>query len=478
MSRTKSRPLSYSLALLMLLGGVTSGSAVHAEDESKQASFVDRVNKAIDEGVNWLLAKPALFKAGKFDVAHWGVIEAEATYSGEKRKVRAAPAGPTSLALYTLLKCGVDPKHPAIERGFNWLRESHRGTEKWDAREGKGAWWRLYEICDSYQLSTIILALTAKYDRYKKTAKSMEAARKGKLKIKDRDDRKWLQGMVATLVDRRGVPGGQTRRGWRYNQPGFTIGRRTWPEGPAPERGSEDLSSTQLAALALFSAQRFGIGTDVKVWKDIANFTLDQQQDDGREHQRHDPVQPDKAPFDRARGFSYMKDSPQKSESKPTGAMTACGVANLLMAQEGLAHPKKTRKAWPKSDSARRFDTAIHDGLAWLDRNWSTFENPHARKHYDTYYLYALERAMDLLGKRLVGKNLWYEEGAEEILQRQHPVKVHLREKEGRREVSGVYWNTGTTHAPGDVLDTCFCLLFLKRATQGMVPRTAVTGGG
>jgi hypothetical protein len=305
----------------------------------------------------------------------------------------------------------------------------------------------------------------------------MEAARKGKLKIKNRADRKWLQAMVSALVDRRRIPAGSGNRGWRYNQPGFSVGRRTWPEGGGAVRGPEDLSSTQLAALALFSAQRFGIRVDAGVWDDILTFTLDQQQDDGKKHQRHDPVKPDDAPFDRARGFSYMKHSSDKHESKPTGAMTACGVANLLMAREVLTHDKKKGKAWPKSAAAKRSETAINDGLAWLDRNWSSFENPHDRRSYDIYYLYALERAMDLLGKQLVGTNLWYEEGAEQLLRRQRPLKVTITEKGGKREAPGAFWNTGTTHRPCDVLDTCFTLLFLKRATRGMIPRSVVTGG-
>lgn len=460
--------------LLLPAAGLPSASA---EDKPDRATLTDRINKAIDEGSNWLLAKPALFKAGKFDAAHWGLIEADTSYSGEKVTSGVAPAGPTALALYALLKCGIDPAHPVIKRGFNWLRESHPVTQKWDGRKGRGTSPPLYEIADSYELSTIILAITAKYDPHKKNAKSMEAARKGKLKIKNAGDRKWLRSMVKALVNRRQMPAGAGNRGWRYNRPEFSIGRLRWPETGAGVRGSEDLSSTQLAALALFSAQRFGIRAGPRVWNDILTFTLDQQQDNGKKHQRHDPVRPDDAPFDRARGFSYMKHSTKKEESRATGAMTACGVANLLMAREVLSHHKKTAKGWAKSPVAKRLDTAVNDGLAWLDRNWSSFENPQNRKHYDIYYLYALERAMDLLGKQLVGTNLWYQEGAEELLQRQTPLSVKITEKKGQREAPGTFWNTGTTHRPYDVLDTCFTLLFLKRATRGMIPRPAVTGG-
>ena len=36
---------------------------------------------------------------------------------------------------------------------------------------------------------------------------------------------------------------------------------------------------------------------------------------------------------------------------------------------------------------------------------------------------------------------------------------------------------TGTTLEPGDTLDTCFALLFLKRATRGSIPFPSLTGG-
>ena len=39
------------------------------------------------------------------------------------------------------------------------------------------------------------------------------------------------------------------------------------------------------------------------------------------------------------------------------------------------------------------------------------------------------------------------------------------------------FWKTGSTHDPEDTLDTCFSLLFLKRATRGGIPFPSITGG-
>jgi hypothetical protein len=242
------------------------------------------------------------------------------------------------------------------------------------------------------------------------------------------------------------------------------------------------MSSTQLAALALFSAQRFGVKVPVQIWQDIVEFTLSHQEEDGPEHKRHVPgYVPDRyGPnefIDHARGFMYIKGSPDRSEGKATGSMTACGVANLLIAREMIAQDKKVREDFVNSGMLKKVDTAIYDGLAWLDRNWSSFSNPKSQYGYHIYYLYCVERTMDLLDKRLLGRRLWYPEGAKEILARQKPLRVKVPGKRGEEEADGVFWNTDATHDPKDVLDTCFALLYLKRATKGMLPGPVVTGG-
>ncbi len=169
----------------------------------------------------------------------------------------------------------------------------------------------------------------------------------------------------------------------------------------------------------------------------------------------------------------YIKGSPDATEGIATGSMTGCGVANLLMVKDVLLESKKGRKLWEEMGFDRTVDTAIWDGLAWLDLNWSSFTNP-KRGGYHVYYLYSIERAMDLLGKKLVGKHVWYNEGAKELLSRQNRVKIAGA---GGSEVKGTFWDTKSTHEPTDVLDTCFALLFLKRATKDLgVPVTAGDG--
>lgn len=190
--------------------------------------FVEEVNRAIERGVVWLKAKPALFQMGGAQAAHWGLIKGERIYGGGDGPQYRHPAGPTALALYTLLKCGVDPKDPVITEGFHWLKATHNITEEYDGTTiGQQFSWNHTQAGGSYEISVMILALTAKYDHYKRTKNSAEGVKSGKLRITDKDDLEWLQALVQGLVERRGIPAtdgpAEERRGWRYNIPVLKI---------------------------------------------------------------------------------------------------------------------------------------------------------------------------------------------------------------------------------------------------------------
>jgi len=464
-------------------GDKPAGEGAEEEEDEKgvdlgdqKVSFADQVNEAIEKGVKWLKHRPALFDIKKGEVAHWGLVIGDRNYGGREGDSYKHPAGPTALALYTLLKCGVDPKDDVIKKGFRWLSEKHVATAKWDGFDGRGGIWRHTPYVSSYELSAMILALTAKHDKYKKNSASRSAASKGKLRMPGAD-KKWLVEMVERLIDIRGEPSpssGPENRGWRYNVKNFKLGQ-VGRNMQVPPHANQDLSSTQLACLALYSAQRFGVKVPNDIWLDIISLTLDSQEKEGPKHERFTGSSKYKGPIDNARGFIYIPGSPDGHEGKATSSMTACGVTNLLIARSVLTQTTKGSKAYKKAGYAARVDKGIWDGLAWLDLHWSPFQNKNYGG-YHIYYLYALERAMDILEKKLVGKHLWYEEGAKEILSRQVSDVIEVKIKRSTELVQTVYWNTGSTHQPKDVLDTCFALLFLKRATRGLVPGGPVTG--
>jgi len=100
-----------------------------------------------------------------------------------------------------------------------------------------------------------------------------------------------------------------------------------------------------------------------------------------------------------------------------------------------------------------RNDQAVMSGLSWLARNFSVSGNPgppseewakNDPKVFHYYYMYALERAGVLCKTEWIGRHAWYPEGSDALLAAQ-----------GRDGA----WN-------GNIHDTCFAILFLKRATR------------
>ena len=243
-----------------------------------------------------------------------------------------------------------------------------------------------------------------------------------------------------------------------------------------------------MVALALFAAERCGIKTESRVWNDLITFALAQQEKDGPAHPRAVLVREGRdakeggaggrpAPggttsggtsagpagggtaTDRARGFAYVLGMADPDEGEATGGMTACGLGTILMARNVLF--AREDKAFLARDPAA-IQQAVFDGLAWIDRNWSAHANPRKRKTnvYHVYWQYCVERACDLIGNRRLGAHLWYVEMARELV--------------GRQTGKG-FWDSDSTHKPGEVLDTSFALLFLRRSMGGVIPEGALT---
>jgi len=103
-------------------------------------------------------------------------------------------------------------------------------------------------------------------------------------------------------------------------------------------------------------------------------------------------------------------------------------------------------------------DPSVRAGLRWLADHFSVVENPGEMKHADSgawhyyYYLYALERSAILCGVDKMGSHWWYEEGAEVLLKRQND--------------DGSWVSTEKTGSEYHIWDTCFAILFLRRATR------------
>jgi hypothetical protein len=409
--------------------GDPANPAKEGEDDTDdffegETSFSPKqVDDAIKKGVAWLRKR----QSGEGD---WGQISGGQAYGGAQGgNMYGHPAGCTALALYTLLKCGVSAKDPTITRGFKYLQDRN------DLTMPGG----------SYETSVLLLAVCATAD----AAKTMKASEKKIAKATlSGPMRKWAQDLVGHLLDKR------QSRTWRYNI----------PNGATPPGGHEDLSSTQLASLALFNAHRLGIKVKEQIWEDILSYALDQQDEvNGPDYIDEDPITKAKETW-KSQGFAYLKGQEDPSEGKATGGMTACGVSIVVMARFVLSDAGRKKAQWDARPDAKRVQDAVNNGRAWLINNWSPFENPQKKQGniYHLYYLYAFERMMDLIGKNLLGKHNWYNEMGQAILNRQ---------------AEDGHWKTGVTLEPGDVQDTCFALLFLKRSTRGTIPFPSATGG-
>jgi hypothetical protein len=130
-------------------------------------------------------------------------------------------------------------------------------------------------------------------------------------------------------------------------------------------------------------------------------------------------------------GWSYKKQG-DEGQKGPYHAMTAGAVGATVIIEYMLGRDFKK-------------DAVTRAGVNWLGKNFSVNDN--------LYYMYALERAGMLYDTVKFGDHDWYWEGAKHI--------VHAQNDDGS-------W--GKNDKPEkNTWDTCFAILFLKKATRGVV---------
>ena len=287
-------------------------------------------------------------------------------------------------------------------------------------------------LTKTYSVAILLMALDARYEPAPETFATEPLDQYGKRVTEtpceagiSKHDLTWMKQAMAFLIDN------QRSGHWRYPS------------------GNFDLSNTQYALLGLKAGSRCGIKVPSKVWADALEFHLDYQQKEGEEVIiRINEVRGDyRIEFREkaaARGFGYVH------KSEPTGSMTTAGLAGLLICQSELWKDSRFNKRLRE-----RTRVGIRDGFAWLQANFTVYANPMAGVSHHYYYLYGLERACILGHTRFVGEHDWYEEGAEALL--------------GRQFVDGS-WNQ-------KLVESCFALLFLKRASF-RIGNSAITPRG
>ncbi|MBI2930079.1 MAG: terpene cyclase/mutase family protein [Planctomycetes bacterium] len=187
------------------------------------------------------------------------------------------------------------------------------------------------------------------------------------------------------------------------------------------EKEVGDNSNSQYAALGLRACIEANVHPPAETLKDALRWLEGAQNNDD--------------------GWSYVG----KGEQASVGSMTIGSVGCIVIYKHYL------KQNW-------RTDRRVQQGLKWLIKNWTVRENPGTKERFVWlyYYLYAVERAGLLMGMDKFGTIDWYGDGAKFLLQAQ------------RQDGS---WYEGNSWG-GPIKDTCFAILFLRRATTPL-PKVA-----
>jgi hypothetical protein len=445
------------------------------------AKLAGDMQTAVTKGVLWLSAQQQ-------PDGSWN-------YDNKPLQLPAFPmkSGVTGLCALALLKCGVSPDEPVLQKAFAFI---HKEGFSW-----------------TYEVGCILLALEAKanFDPNRKVivapgnpggATTVERGpAKGKKPRKrgvDPADRKLGERCVKWLIEHQRETGL-----WRYGA-----------------GSDEDVSNAQYAMLGLDAAERMGLTVPRNVYAKVAQRLVDIQfrvlEGDKDKVVESFPVpgadnsyrelkkieakllkeikridkkfakkeegERDKAGMDRSdhvqtaerkaaerimetmekgkmtpRGWMYFPDGTGMIWQKTvTGSLTSSALASLFICKARL----EGTTAW-RGDLPRKVAQACRDGAAWLALHFSVSANPGVPLH-QLYYLYGLERAGVLGLIHKFGKHDWFDAGARRLVSQQ--------------QRSGAWLGSGSTS--GVVPDTCFALLFLSRGTTPVVkiPGRVMTG--
>jgi len=315
--------------------------------------------------------------------------------------------GTNALVALTLSACDVPVSDPAVEKLLAWLVTKNPK--------------RVYEQ------SVSLMAFAKAY--------SEKGASSDKLLELPPERLAWCQKVATGLEKNSGSPGS-----WGYppTSPRLVL--------------QFDSSNTQYAVLGLRAASRMGFETQERTWLGvIRHFELVREKKAGKGAVAL--VREGEAIADESKtaggavavaaagGFRYAT---LQQYERIWGSMTCAGIASLDIARHQL---RKLGSSKLSKRVDREVDKLVLGGWAWLDRHWATDRHPqHPGGNWYYYYLYSLERAAVLDGVKRVGGHDWYFEGAAQLLARQND--------DGS-------WGTNEK----DVTQTCFALLFLKRAT-------------
>jgi hypothetical protein len=346
-------------------------------------------------------------------------------------QTRSYSAGRLALTILTLLKGNPHKKDPAILEALDELRSRN--------------------LIDSYSLGVALMALEAVYTPANERQNIIDGLIPGPMpRTTSAQDKRLMTGWAKQLMANRDT---RLTKGYKL--------RFNYVSGPR-----YDNSVTQYAALGLYSAALCGVKVSPAVWTGLSQHYLDDitavdKEDKGiglrlpgyRDLKRKElgsrrttasskRVKP--------RGFVYENrqptwartEAPTAPGQKTTGSMTCAGISGMSICRAMLGRGRGNKQ------SQRLLSKNSRSSFAWLYSNYDVRNNPGRDRAHFYYYLYGLERACELSGVARIHDRDWYFEGAMQII---------------RNQKANSSW--------GSVEDSCFAILFLKKAVA-----PAVTG--
>jgi hypothetical protein len=394
------------------------------KDEKKQEEKKPKENKeppdaqAIDKGVAYL-------KQLQGNNGAWAYGQDD-----------SSTVGSTALAGLTLLECGVAPDDPAVQKAAAFVRDRSIGlTKTYSLSLSIMFLDRLGDDRDANLIDSMALRLLAGQNMgngaWSYECPGISAAEAGRLKQLLEQRNELVAGDLPKTAQHR-----QVKDLPKEIQAQLAQVQRAQATAPAADKaGGSDNSNTQFAILALWIARRQGMPVD-DAFQHVDTHIRRSQNDDG--------------------GWSYMsnKGKPVTLGMGSTPSMTCAGLLGLAVSR-GSANEAILRtegKAKLLTDPGK--DPAIKAGLVALGASLQSDPSQpqqlpmlNARTNGRGYYLlWSLERVAVAYGLDMISGKDWYGWGTGILLGNQR--------------------NDGSWQGefPEGGVDTCFALLFLRRA--------------